>query len=75
MKALKVKFTQDRHGDPLCILRNLPGEDAEMTPARMRQLAYALIEAAVNCDLHYVKANGKHLPDQQREFAIRSDIA
>lgn len=47
--TLQVKFTRDRNGSPLAIIRNLPGADAELTPPQMRALAMTLMEAASDC--------------------------
>lgn len=51
-KQLHVQLTKDRHGNPLAIVENLPGLDAEMTPDSMRSLARALIMAAEYCDAY-----------------------
>lgn len=46
---LTIHHTRNRHGDPLCLVRDLPGLDAEMTPADLlalaRQLTYAAHDA------------------------------
>lgn len=46
MKELRIQKTLCRHGQPLVVLRNLPGEDAEMRPEAIRALAKALLRAA-----------------------------
>ena len=46
MKELRIQNTLCRHGQPLVVVRNLPGEDAEMRPEQLRALAKALIRAA-----------------------------
>lgn len=48
---LHVKHTVTRHGTPLAIVYNLPGEGAELTPAQLRQLAAALQAAADECEI------------------------
>lgn len=50
MAELRVKVTADRHGQPLAVVKNLPGLDADMTPAQMRRLAVALYQAAADCE-------------------------
>lgn len=47
---LEVLHTQTYDRRPLATLRNLPGNDADMTPAQMRALAAALEAAAAECE-------------------------
>ena len=47
---LEVLHTQTYDRSPLATLRNLPGNDADMTPAQMRALAAALEAAASECE-------------------------
>lgn len=49
-KKLDVIHTQTYDRRPLATLRNLPGNDADMTPAQMRALAAALEAAASECE-------------------------
>ena len=49
-KLLSVRHTRCRHGKPLCVIENLPGEGCEATPAQMRALAQVLIQAAKDAD-------------------------
>lgn len=48
--TLEVIHTVTHDGKPLAIVKNLPGLDAEMRPARLRQLAAALLAAADDCE-------------------------
>lgn len=50
LKELEVLHTQTYDRRPLATLRNLPGNDADMTPAQMRELAAALLTAADECE-------------------------
>ncbi len=45
-KSLTVTQTQCRHGKPLVVVHNLPGEGAEFRPDELRALARALTNAA-----------------------------
>lgn len=61
-KELIVQFTCTSDRKPLAIVRNLPGLDAEMTPARMRSLAIALYGAARLCEAQPIsKKNTFHV--------------
>ncbi|WP_367154679.1 hypothetical protein [Methylomonas sp. HYX-M1] len=55
MKQLNVRLTQDRNKKPLAVVENFPGLDAEMTPAQLRSLAKALMNAADVCEESNVK--------------------
>lgn len=48
--TLIVKHTKDRHGAPLAVVHNLPGDGAEMSPAQLRRLARGLEAIADECD-------------------------
>lgn len=50
LTELEVLHTQTYDRRPLATLRNLPGNDADMTPAQMRALATALLAAADECE-------------------------
>lgn len=50
IKELVVTYTQTYHGQPLATVHNLPGGDADLTPAQMRGLAAALLAAADECE-------------------------
>lgn len=52
---LSVWHARCRHGKPLCVLENMPGEGCEATPAQMRALAQALIQAATDCEQRKTK--------------------
>ncbi len=47
---LEVMLTRTFDGRPLATVQNLPGGDADMTPAQMRALAAALCAAADECE-------------------------
>ncbi len=49
-KELKVTFTRSYKGEPLAVVHNMPGLDAEMFPAHMRAVAAALQQAAAECE-------------------------
>lgn len=44
--SLIVQHIRDRRGSPLCIVRNLPGLDAERRPEQLEALARQLVCAA-----------------------------
>lgn len=50
LDELEVLHSQTFDRRPLATLRNLPGRDADMTPAQMRGLAAALNLAAAECE-------------------------
>lgn len=47
---LYVDLGSSHDGKPLALVRNLPGQLAELSPSRMRQLAAALMRAAEECE-------------------------
>jgi hypothetical protein len=49
-KELTVELTQTKDLQPLAVVCNLPGLNAEMPPAQMRALAAALRVAAEECE-------------------------
>lgn len=49
-RTLIVKHTKDRHGAPLAVVHDLPGDGAEMSPAQLRRLARGLEAIADECD-------------------------
>lgn len=49
-RTLIVKHCKDRHGAPLAVLHNLPGDGAEMSAAQLRRLARGLQAIADECD-------------------------
>lgn len=48
--SLDVKHTVTYKSEPLVCFSNLPGYDAELTPAQIRQLAAAMLLAAAECE-------------------------
>lgn len=49
-RTLIVKHTKDRHGAPLAVLHNLPGDGAEVSAAQLRRLAATLLIIADETD-------------------------
>lgn len=49
-RNIVVKHTIDRHGNPLAIIQNMPGEGAEFSSAQLRRFAHGLLEIAAHCD-------------------------
>jgi hypothetical protein len=47
---LIVTLTHTYKQQPLAVIHNMPGMDAEMTPAQMRALASCLTKAAEECE-------------------------
>jgi len=45
-RTLSICHTVDRHGKPLAVIDDLPGQFAELRPADLRQFARALNTAA-----------------------------
>ena len=43
---LDMVYTETRHHQPLVVVRNFPGLDAELTPAQLRAMGKALLLAA-----------------------------
>lgn len=66
-RELTVVLTKDRHGEPLAVVRNLPGLDAEMTPSQMRFLAEALLVAADECES---RPTGDGFSEVTRQYPI-----
>jgi hypothetical protein len=48
--GLSVTLTQTHDQKPLAVVHDLPGLDAEMTPAQLRALSVCLLEAAKDCE-------------------------
>ena len=65
---LHVLHTRTRDGKPLATVRNLPGLDADMTPAQMRALAHALLAAAKECELRAM--DKRHFAQTQRRYHV-----
>lgn len=49
-RTLIVKHTKDRHGAPLAVVHNLPGDGAEFSAEQLRSLARALSVIADETD-------------------------
>lgn len=52
IKSLAVRHTATHKGNPLVVFGDLPGVDAELTPAQIRALAEALLTIADDCEAH-----------------------
>jgi hypothetical protein len=59
---LAVSFTRTYMNQPLAVLHNLPGGDAELEPSQLRALAAALLAAAADCETHHVELGRKGIP-------------
>jgi len=68
IKTLKVKHTATYTGAALACIDGLPGDDAEMTPTRLRQLAAALIAIADECEILH-DTTRRHIP-VRREYPV-----
>lgn len=68
---LEVLHTQTYDRRPLATLRNLPGNDADMTPAQMRALAAALEAAASECERRPM--DRKHFSRTVRCYAMTQE--
>lgn len=69
--TLRVRLTCTRHGAPLAVVDGLAGGNgAELTPAQLRDLAAALVRVAQDAEARPTMHRGKHLPAQQREYAV-----
>ena len=67
-KILMVKHTATHNGLPLVCFANLPGPDAELTPAQIRRLATALLTIADDCDAH--ARSIRRGVDARREYPV-----
>jgi len=61
-------LTQTRDRTPLASIRNLPGNDADLTPGQLRALARALNEIADSSEA--MPMNGKHFTPRRREYDL-----
>lgn len=52
---LHVKHTITYQDEPLVHFSDLPGYDAELTPAQIRALALALLRAADDCEAQFAR--------------------
>lgn len=70
IKTLAVKHTATHKGDPLVVFSDLPGSDAELTPAQIRKLAAALLIIADDCDAH---ARGvRRAIDRRQDYSVEA---
>lgn len=68
LSTLSVKHTATFQGAPLVCFSDLPGPDAELTPAQIRALAATLLTIAEDCEAH---ARGiRRALDVRRDYPI-----
>jgi hypothetical protein len=67
-KKIIATLTQTRERTPLACIRNLPGNDADLTPVELRALAKALYEIADASEA--LPMNPKHFTPRQREYSL-----
>lgn len=67
--TLKVKHTVSYKDEPLAELANLPGNFCESSPAQMRRLAVALMNAADDCEL--LATDARRYGPIRREYSLR----
>jgi hypothetical protein len=65
---LNVLLSQTYDHKPLAVVRNLPGNDADMTPQQLRALAAALSMAADECEAQPM--NPKRYSQRKREYLL-----
>jgi hypothetical protein len=66
---LAVSFQRTYMNQPLAIVHNLPGGDAELQPSQLRALAAALLAAAQDCEVHHAEQGRKGIPGT-REYPL-----
>lgn len=68
---LDMVYTEDRHQQPLVVVRNFPGIDAELTTAQLRAMGNALLFAADECEAPPPRV-GRHMvaQKQKRRFIL-----
>lgn len=67
--TLTVKHTVSYKDEPLACVENLPGNFADLTPAQMRRLAVALMNAADDCEL--LAKDARRYGPIRREYSLR----
>jgi hypothetical protein len=65
---LIATLTQTRDRTPLAVIGNMPGDEAELTPAQIRSLAHALFAIADASEK--LPMSGKHFTPQKREYDL-----
>jgi hypothetical protein len=65
---LDVLLTQTRDRKPMASVRNLPGDDADMTPQQLRALAVALNSIADECEAQPMTP--RHFNKRKREYLL-----
>lgn len=72
-KKLRVKHTVTYKAEPLVCFSNLPGFDAELTPAQIRALAAAMLEAASDCEK--LAEHTRWYGPERREYGLQTGEA
>ena len=70
LKPLQVKHTVTYKGAPLACIDQMPGNDAELTPAQLRQLAATLIQVADECEILH-DTTRRQIP-VRREYSVEA---
>ncbi len=72
---LAVSFGRTYLNQPLAIVHNLPGGDAELQPAQLRALAAALLAAAQDCESHHAELGSKGIKGigGSREYTLTGE--
>lgn len=64
-------YTETRHHQPLVVVRNFPGLDAEFTPAQLRAMGKALLLAADESEARSPRDSKRKLTQKQnRRFML-----
>lgn len=72
--TLTVELAQTFDHRPLAIVDGLPGDYAELTPARLRALAAALERIAADAESRpLVRRSGKPMPAEQRVYPLQDN--
>ena len=70
--TLNVKHTVSYKDEPLAVVANLLGGLHESSPAQMRRLAVALMNAADDCEL--LATDARRYGPIRREYSLREGI-
>lgn len=65
---LNALLTQTRNREPLAQVRNLPGDDADLTPRQLRAIAAALYSIADECEAQPMTE--KHFSNRKRQYML-----
>jgi len=67
-KTIIATLSRTSNHTPLAGVRNLPGQDADLTPAQLRALARVLLAIADASEA--MPMHAKHFTPRQREFEL-----